>query len=220
MAIVANNLTSGSNASWNAVTASINPTTTPVIVAVAQAHDYTYPGEPSVSGCGLTWAVKASVTYASRRRLTVLVGTGTPSSGALTITGPSDSGAIGLAWAVVQFSGVASLGAAATASGSGAVATATLSGSPVSGDWAWAAGTIEGNVNPTWEASYAEEYDVIQTGNVRRLTTAHSTSYDGTPRFTWSGSEGWAMVGFYLTAEAAGGGFQPAWASKNNQVIL
>lgn len=112
MAVSGSNLThgnSGSNGPWT--TASITPAANNLILVavVIKNGASTNPGDPSLSGNGLTWVLVASQIYdstsGSRRKLFVFRGMGaSPSSGAITITGAEVE--VGALWVVDQFSGV------------------------------------------------------------------------------------------------------------------
>ena len=203
MTVTFTGLTSGTDTDATINTASISPTNTPVFVAVAFSRTSgAFPPAATCSGCGLTWTEVANTDYAFRRNLTVLEGNGTPSSGSLTIEN-ADASINGAAYAVFEYTNIDSLGTAATASGVGATATTTLTGSPATGDISLAVSTLESDANPTWEASYTERYDVSETGNVRRFTVADADPYDGTPSVTFDASDGWGMIGFYIFAAGA-----------------
>lgn len=126
MAVSATNLTSGGNV-LTFVTASITPTANNLILAaiVIETTTSTNPGNPSLSGNGLTWVLVdtaggGSVLYdstsTSRRKLFIFRAMGSsPSAGAVTIT-PNET-SVGVLWVIDQFSGIDTSGT----NGSGAI---------------------------------------------------------------------------------------------------
>ena len=90
-------------------TASISPSTAPEKTWLAFVK--VSGGSPNLntttlSGAGLTWTSLASTVYgANTRRLTLFRGTGTPTSGALTIGNSASATMTGAIWAVLEISG-------------------------------------------------------------------------------------------------------------------
>lgn len=91
-------------------TASVSPTAGRVqFIAVVGNETGSTPAVPTVTGAGLTWSLVTSQTYNDNagtftRRVCLFVGSGTPSTGALTITFAATQLRCG--WAVVEFTNV------------------------------------------------------------------------------------------------------------------
>jgi hypothetical protein len=120
VAITETPLTGNAQAGTQAVftTASITPTANRLILAVITArHNASSPGQPSLSGNGLTWVVvEDRLDAAARQRITVFRAMGpAPSTGAVTITYPAS--VRGCAWSISEYDGVDTSGS----NGSGAI---------------------------------------------------------------------------------------------------
>ncbi len=124
MAVVATNLTTGSDGDGNstAVTASISPTANNLILISISLRNGSSinPSVSSISGNGLTWVKVNSVVFdtasTSRRTVETWRALGaSPSSGAITITATENE--TDITWSVDQFSGIDTSGT----NGSGAI---------------------------------------------------------------------------------------------------
>lgn len=123
MTVVATNLTANgsSTAGTSFATASITPVSNNLILASISVRNgaSVNPGNPTLSGNGLTWVLVASLLFdnssSSRRSLFIYRALGASTTGAITITTAETD--TNLTWSVDQFSGVNTSGT----NGSGAV---------------------------------------------------------------------------------------------------
>lgn len=106
MAISISNLTNGASTSRPASTASVSPSSgSGVLLAVGMALASGYPTDAlAVSGCGLTWTKLGTQTWTARRRLWIYVGTGTVTSGSISITHDNAYQVVG--WIVDEVTGL------------------------------------------------------------------------------------------------------------------
>lgn len=110
-AVSSTNLTAGSDTDGNstATTTPITTTGTIFIAVASRTGTGTNPNQPTVTGNGLAWsAITTSLfdsTSSSRRRVTLFMGTGTPSTGSLGINF-SGQNQTEVRWIVDQFTGL------------------------------------------------------------------------------------------------------------------
>lgn len=208
--IVISHLTSGVDSNYDtpAVTSAISPNSGSAVlvsVGVSRASDLP-PDNFIVSGLGLTWVQVASVTYASRRRTALWVGTGTVSAGSITIT---SYGSQEIGWIVEQVEGLdhsapilGTPGSFGQNSGGGAV-TASATGSPAVGDATYSMCQVEIDaVDVTPEVGWATLGSTQLGGShlgVRRMESAWYAGA-GDDGCTWSksGSSGASTITTYL----------------------
>jgi hypothetical protein len=209
---------SGTVTATNSTTgSSITPTTGKVIVAVAATRsDGQFPGDAMVlSGLGYTWTQQATAQYASRRRIWLFEGKGTPSAGGITLIYTPNVGETlqELQWLVVHVDDADNTdftdGAVAGAHSVGTenFFQVTVGAALNTDDRVLAFGAFEDSVaGVTSEAGYTELADVGST-NVRRMAAMLSTgSGDTTPRFTWTNTgQGAGVVAVILKAGVSAG---------------
>ena len=194
-------LTSGTDTTYPKVTASITPTKTPVIVAAVFSSPSTYPSSPTCSGCGLTWTLKVSEDWASRRVLAIWEGTGTPSAGTLTLSITDVGGATGMAYLVMEADNIASIGTwASTIALSGNVANQSRIDASGSGDVTLAIHAFEATGGIAVPRRGQALVDLTESGDVRRLVAYLDTTGDIRTRVAWSGTGGdWGAAAVLIT---------------------
>jgi hypothetical protein len=142
----------------------------PAYVAVS-SHNATAAGQPTVTGCGLTWSAEKTITIsAGARRMTIFSGAGTPSAGALTIDF-AGTNQTAINWIVVQLADAATSGytvqapnGTTTASGT-SLAGPTLSAFEHANNVHLAFFMTSLNAGITPDANFTELADTSQTGN-------------------------------------------------------
>ena len=217
MAIAWTELTQGADTINNpATTEEITPTSGAVAYAaviVAETGVDTPPvgGSLAISGAGLTWTEMTSESHGGRRRIWVFRGTGTPSTGALTITYTPTVGAFAeMMWSIDEATGVDSGDpddAPVTNSTAGASALAMGDvGTPGTDDHIYAAFSIEG---ATVSATVDDGTALTNLGggsDCRTIVAFYDADHsDETPSIAWTGTESAAGIGFIVNAAAAGG---------------
>jgi len=223
MALSIATLTSGSGTSNPGTTASISPTSgrqwlAAVAVSVAGGYETASGDDLSISGAGLTWTAVGQVkVFGSRRALYVLKGTGTPSSGALSITFTTSAGAVfeSYKWGIVEITSTDATpyGTAYTnTSGSGTAASVTVSTTPDAGDFVFFVHAQEDNNTDSLNSEL--DTSLIRIGNAtgaRRFGISYDTSPDSTPvpGVTWTGSCAWAAIGFVINAGSSAATVSP-----------
>lgn len=201
-------LTSGSATSEPATTASISPNSdSQVIVSFAWACSNVSVGTSSVSGCNLTWTEISSLSYGTRRRLSVFRGTGgSPSSGSLTlsISGNGDPFQE-IFWSVCEATGVNTTtptsNVATNTSASATSLSVTIGGTVDSGDFTFCLfGMENASDSASFEAGLTQLSLQETGGNVRTLGVAYdgTPAIDQTPTFSWSSSGSVGGIGFIL----------------------
>lgn len=206
MAITITALTSGYETTTHpSVTASISPASGSVVyayVGIALAGGSFSHGSDSLSGsgAGLTWTTIGTVSNVGgdRRRLFLMRGTGTPSSGAVTWTFTPGGGETWTetAWSIVQIEGLDGTtpnGTVYTNFTSGATSlSVTVSDVPDSGDFVLAGFSIESNsTSPTRNSELDTTIHSLDGGSdMRALFTAYDSVPDSTPApgITWTGT--------------------------------
>ncbi len=217
MAISFSTLTSGSSTSNGASTASVSPTANALVVLVV-AQSVAGGGATdindtlAVSGNGITWTEVSQTIFAVRRNLWVFVGSNaSPSTGSITLTFSSGNGSTfeQMKWSVSEATGVdvggTPIGTAYTTASSGTAATVTVSETPGSGDFVFAAFALEDNNTPSLNAELDTTlHSFGDTTGARRLTTAYDSAPDSspTPGITWTGTTGYGGVAFVVNASA------------------
>lgn len=203
-------LTDGQDTASNpATTASVSPAASSMVYlcigyAVAGGGTATGSDTATVSGLGLTWTLVENGTDGTGRRGTLLYrGTGTASSGTISITLSTGSGTwTETFWSVLQVTGHNS-----GDPDDAPVSAANWSGGVTSGATG-DVGTIDAGdaviaffIHETSEAvditGFTELTDIFGGTDVRSLTAAYSTS-DDTPAATWSTSSGWEGMGWVV----------------------
>lgn len=222
MALSIAELTSGSGTSNPATTASISPTSgrqwlASVAVSVVGGYQTTSSDTVAITGAGLTWTAVGQVkVFGARRGLYVLKGTGTPSSGALTITFTPGAGATfeSFKWGIVEITDTDATpyGTAYTNSGSGTAASVTVSDTPDAGDFVFFVHAQEDNNTDSLNSEL--DTSLIRVGNTtgaRRFGISYDTSPDSTPvpGVTWTGSCSWAAIGFIINAGSSAATVSP-----------
>lgn len=236
MALSITNLTSGSDTTNNpSTTASISPANGSfLLVAVGRANSTGTSYTVTVSGCGLTWTRIDNQLLESagvqRRELQVWLGTGTPSSGSLTITSGGGENWTEHVWCVDQVSGADGVTPTGTSYSSyvdGSTSlTVTVSETPDAGDFVYAAWGL--SLASPGSLSYAELDTTLATvtggSDFRSLSVTYNSAPDSNPapQITAS-SQGIAGISFIINAAAGAG--QPTskrlggipFASQNSQ---
>lgn len=223
MALSIAELTSGSGTSNPGTTASISPTSgrqwlASVAVSVVGGYVTTSSDTVAITGAGLTWTAVGQVkVFGSRRGIYVLKGTGTPSSGALTITFTPGAGATfeSFKWGIVEITDTDATpyGTAYTnTSGSGTAASVTVSETPDAGDFVFFVHAQEDNNTDSLNSEL--DTSLIRVGNTtgaRRFGISYDTSPDSTPvpGVTWTGSCAWAAIGFVINAGSSAATVSP-----------
>lgn len=220
MAIAWTELTQGAETTIHpSETASITPTNGAVvyvaaIVAVIGGDSILAGDTLACSGCGLTWTSVARVTYGSRRALVVFRGTGTPSTGVLTLTYTPSSGQTWTEWmwSVDEATGVDGTtpndAPPTPSSTAAATALAVLDvGTPGTDDHIYAAFGIEG---ATVSALIDDGTALTNLGggsDCRTVVAFYDADHsDETPSITWTGTNSAGGIGFIVNAAAGGGG--------------
>jgi hypothetical protein len=187
-------LTSGTDETAGATsfsTASVTPAPATVVFLFAYI-DFSADGEgataPSVSGAGMTWTLQKNQPQAAatRRRIIVWTGVGTPTAGAITVTRAGSDTWNRALWSVFEFSG--------------ANTTTPLV----------AANSVGGDTNSdTQSLSYAQAFAAGSAGVSGWVNTAGAST--ATPRANWAevhdiGIVSWRALEtqYYLSADSAG----------------
>jgi len=223
MALAFTLLTSGSDTTTHpSTTASINPTSGAVVyalvaIAVAGGGVIETTDSLAISGAGLTWTTLGSAgeNASNRRKIFAVKGTGTPSSGALTITFSPGGGAswTETAWHIVEATGLdgtTNNGAMFTNVTAGATAlSVTISETPDAGDAVLAAFTIESTgTSPALNGELSTQVALFDAGtDIRALLSAYDSSPDSNPApgITWTGANSATGIAFIVNAAAGGG---------------
>lgn len=220
MAVSITNLTSGSDTTNNpSTTASISPASGGVVLATVvaawtgDATDRTL----SISGCGLTWTEVGRRAHATRRTLFLMKGTGTPSSGTLSITAGQGVGTwTENMWVIDQVTGqdgTTPLGAFYSNDTSGdpgqsnTVEDVTISDTPAAGDYVYAALALETSQTVTLGSELSDAVGSSLGGtDSRAIHTAIDSSPDSTPFPSWTWSTSCGAAAFGIVVKAASGG--------------
>ena len=224
MALTLTNLAASSSTSNGAGTASVSvPNNSAVYVAVGVAYAngtgnsaMTISGTlaGSLDGGVLTELVEVE-DFGSRRTLWCYRGintTGSTQSGTILFTAadPPNTGYQEHFWAVDKVEGIDTTtpnGTVGTTSGTGATsASVTVTGTPDSGDFVYAAFAHTG-ASAAMTLNGELDNTLSETGggaNFRRLLTAYDSAPDGspTPGVSWSGAEDYAGIAFILNVGA------------------
>lgn len=218
-----NALTDGVDTSTNpSTTASISPTsgaTCYAFVGIAETSGTNFEGGTlAISGAGLTWVEVTSRTFlGARRKLYLFRGTGTPSSGALTITYTDDVDAAGTwtesMWSVFEVTDatVADPDDAPVSNDTGSGGSTSLAigdvGTPGTDDLVICGFIIEGG---TVSATLGQGTQLVNRGSgsdVRTLVVGYDpTPFDETPSVSWSGTESALGIGMIVNVTPAAGG--------------
>lgn len=199
-------------------TASVSPTAGRAwIVWVMCTRDATdlNPATPAVTGAGLTWTEQASFVFPTgaglrRKKLSLLLGTGTPSSGALTIDWTNTCANAG--WSVQEITGsdttnpivqVVTNGITSGTATSGSVTLAAAADSnnrPIS---AWVHGAGEGSTAAT---SWTELSDSTLSAPATGFETQwRSDAFDTAAAASWATGSAWCGIAAEIRIPAAAG---------------
>lgn len=220
MAIAFAELTQGSDTTNNpSTTASITPTNGAIVLAaviIAQTDGNGLSASSlTISGCGLTWTQITSLIYGSdsgRRRIFLFKGTGTPSTGALTITHTTGGTWTETLWSIDEATGVDAVTPFGTAytnrSVTGTTASVTVSDTPDAGDFVYSCIGEESDITVTPESGFTTLSNVTGGSDGRVLIAMYdgTPTIDTTPSATWTGNNNWGIIGIVVNVDAGGGG--------------
>lgn len=194
-------LTNGTLSGTSVVTPSVSPAASSQVVVVLASTNLS--SAPTVSGLGLTWALDVQYDpFGGYRDTVVLIGTGTATPGAITITaGGADT--LGGQYAVCEVASTSGKVQSATASEAAASTPFVV---PYAGAWAsdstglavlW---NLGGNAHSVPRAGWTELLDDTGFAIHWRGTTDTAASAD----YTASGGEGLAAQGYVLEFGSGG----------------
>jgi hypothetical protein len=195
-------------------TESISPAAGSVVyVAVCAAESNTASaGVLSVSGAGLSWVQIGAQHYGDRRRVFVWKGTGTPSSGELTITyTPTGGGTYQeMAYSVVEVTGADGTtpndAAVSGAAASGTSLNLPDVGTPGAGDAVFSVFGMENASDGIALTADITQLTKIETGgNIRSFICGWDNDpADETPGITWTSSGAAGGIAFIVNAGTGG----------------
>lgn len=216
MAIAFAELTQGSDTTTNpSTTASITPTANAqVLLSIVGAVTSSVMDDSlSVTGCNLTWTKIGTTAYGSRRRLWLYRGVGaSPTTGVITIEYTGVGPWTEFMWSVDEATGVDAttpLGTAYTDSNTtGTTASVTISDTPDAGDFVYSCIGEESDIAVTPESGFTILSNVTGGTDSRVLVAMYdgTPTIDTTPSATWTGDNGWGIIGVVVNVAAAGGG--------------
>lgn len=161
-------------------------------------------GVITVSGCGLTWNEMGSVTYGTRRHMSVWRGTGTwNSANQLEIVASDLTTFQEMPWELSEITGYNSGDpddAAQTASGTGTTGSVPDVGTPDTGDVVFSAHCHEESEdNIALTGSITQLYKFDTGGNLRSMIIGYEGGTpDETPGFTTDTSGAFGQIGFII----------------------
>lgn len=217
MALAFTGLTSGFTQASNPVnTASVSPAAGSMVllgVFVCTEEDTGAATDAlSVSGLGLTWTKVGTVGFGagSSCRVWIYRGTGTPSSGAVTLEYTGDPTWFETHWHVIQVSGhdTTTPNDAATTNftedSPGTSIAAPDVGTPGTGDAVFAiVGVTTAGVNPA-PGTGTELYEIDAGGvDLTSMTWYDASAADETPQASWTGTEDSGIVACIVNVAAA-----------------
>jgi len=214
MSIALANLTSGDGGASPNSTASISPTNGGVVFVwvVWAMNTVATLSASNVSGCGLTWTLIQELPYASRRVAQLWAGTGTPSSGQLTLTAtPSTGSIVDCLWIVDESTGLdgtTPYGTRYTNTATGTqTISVTVSETPDTGDFVYSVVAVEGSsATITVGSELSNLLQSVNTGSdVRGVASGYNSSPDSTPTptYNWDVTSDSAIVGVVLNVASA-----------------
>lgn len=226
MANVWTELTQGADTTNNpATTASITPSSGSVVyVGAALAvigGDAPVAGDIfACSGCGLTWTLVKRQTLGTRREAVVFRGTGTPSTGTLTLTYTPTSAQTFTEWmwSVDEVAGADS-GTPNDAAVSSAIAGNTALnlvdvGTPGADDHIYSFFVVTGAAASVVIPDGTALTNLGGGSDCRTVVAFYDADHsDETPGITWTGTEDAGGISFIVNAAAGGGGAttEPGW---------
>lgn len=182
-----------------------------VIVCTAAESGGGFPTSVVPSGGGVTWTLKATETYRSRRRISIYRSSGTP-TGAVDIDGTPSAGSIAeIQWHAVAIANFDSDEDGANDNSIGGATSLNLPdlGTLGANDIAIFGASMEQGSDNLSVATGSTELGIIEGGSDVRSTIVGYSSTDETPGVTWNTSgdnEECGIVGFIIYGTAAATG--------------